>query len=78
MRYGQGRLLVRLTVLAPLAAAVAIGTAPSPVTSSKHAVTAVLLGSGIATAAFLVVDPDLTLLGFRIALVPAGEPSRSA
>jgi hypothetical protein len=26
----------------------------------------------------LEMDPDLTLLGFRIALVPAGEPSRSA
>ncbi len=66
-----GRALALLVLFAPMAAAAAIVAGPSRETPPKRAVTAVSLGSGIATAAFLVARwPHGQHLSIGLAMTP--------
>jgi hypothetical protein len=66
-----GHALALLVVFAPMAAAAAIVAGPSRETLSKRAVTAVSLGSGIATVAFLVARwPHGQPLSIGLAMTP--------
>jgi len=66
-----GRALALLVVFAPVAAAAAIVAGQNPETASRRAVTAVSLGSGIATAAFLVARwPHGQQLSIGLAMTP--------
>ncbi len=66
-----GRALGLLVVFAPVAAAAAIVAGQNPETASRRAVTAVSLGSGIATAAFLVARwPHDQQLSIGLAMTP--------
>src|SRR5204863_3055685 len=68
---GVRRALVLLVVFAPMAAAAAIVTGPSRETPPKQAVTAVSLGSGVATAGFLVARwPHRQQLSVGLAMTP--------
>jgi hypothetical protein len=66
-----GRALALLVLFAPMAAAAAIVAGPHRETPSNGAVTAVSLGSGIATAAFLVARwPHGQQLSIGLAMTP--------
>jgi len=66
-----GHALALLVLFAPMAAAAAIVAGPSRETPPKRAVTAVSLGSGIATAAFLVARwPHGQHLSIGLAMTP--------
>jgi len=66
-----GRALALLVVFAPMAAAAAIVAGPSRKTASNRAVIALSIGSGIATAAFLIARwPHGQQLSIGLAMTP--------
>jgi hypothetical protein len=68
---GMGHALVVLIFFAPLGAAAAIVVGPDRETLPKRAVTAVFLGSGVATATLLIAHwPDGESLSIGLAMTP--------